>query len=80
MRGEGDAYASYGDRAQAFINKQIADSLDLLIGAFRPRLGMKTGIGPFGTAEEIDGFAKSEKPVALYFAGTRCPSRRHRGA
>src|SRR5262245_23509534 len=66
IRWETHARPEIGDRPQAIINRQIADSADLLIGVFWTRLGTETGVAPSGTAEEISRFVASGKPVALY--------------
>ena len=57
-----------GDRAQGVINNQMITSCDMAIGVFWTRLGSPTGASESGTAEEIDWFIKSNKPVMLYFS------------
>jgi len=70
---EKDSFASYGDPAQANLNRQIVDTSDMLIGLFRWRLGTRTGVAVSGTAEEIERFAGFKKPVALYFSTEPVP-------
>jgi Domain of unknown function (DUF4062) len=65
---ETNSYPMQGKRPQEIINDQILDSSDILIGIFWTRLGSPTGKAPSGTAEEIDEFISSNKPVMLYFS------------
>ncbi len=55
-------------RAQAVINKQIADSADILIGIFDSRIGTPTERHPSGTVEEIRNHASANKPAMVYFS------------
>lgn len=57
-----------GGRPQAIINEQIVKDADLLVGVFWTRIGTATGVAVSGTAEEIQQFVDSEKPVMLYFS------------
>lgn len=57
-----------GDRPQGIINKQLGAMSDVLVGTFWTRLGTKTGVAEWGTAEEIEEFRKAGKPVLLYFS------------
>jgi hypothetical protein len=59
-----------GDRAQDFINKQILENSDLLIGIFWTRVGTPTGDSISGSVEEIEQHVKSGKPAMLYFSNT----------
>jgi nucleoside 2-deoxyribosyltransferase len=55
-----------GDHPQSILNRQLVDRCDLLVAVFRTRLGTPTPHGPSGTAEEIERFIASRKPVLLY--------------
>jgi hypothetical protein len=68
VRWERDATPEMGDRPQAIINRQLVEAADLLIGIFWTRLGTPTSEAESGTAEEIELFIKSGKPVLLYFS------------
>ena len=57
-----------GDRAQGVINNQVVSSCDMAIGVFWTRLGSPTGVSESGTAEEIEWFISSRKPVMVYFS------------
>ena len=57
-----------GDRPQAIINEQLVKDCDLLVGVFWTRIGTNTGVSVSGTAEEIEQFVNSNKPVMLYFS------------
>ena len=59
---------AFGDRPQEVINQQLVESCDLVIGAFWTKLGTPTGNAESGTAEEIEQFRSSGKPVLLYFS------------
>jgi hypothetical protein len=59
-----------GDRAQGIINDQVVKDCDLLVGLFWTRIGTHTGVAVSGTAEEIEQFVTSGKPVMLYFSQT----------
>lgn len=59
---------AFGDRPQEIVNQQIVENCDLVIGAFWTRLGTPTGKAESGTAEEIEQFRSSGKPVLLYFS------------
>jgi hypothetical protein len=61
-------------RPQSILNRQLADSCDILIGTFKTRLGTPTGVAEPGTVEEREIFVKAGKPVLLYFS--LVPSRR----
>lgn len=49
-------------------NLQIAKDCDILIGAFRTRIGTNTGFAESRTMEEIREFQKAGKPVMLYLS------------
>ena len=57
-----------GGRPQQIINDQIVKDADLLVGVFWTRIGTKTEMAESGTAEEIQQFVDSGKPVMLYFS------------
>lgn len=57
-----------GGRPQAILNEQIVKDADLLVGVFWTRMGTATGMAVSGTAEEIQQFVDSDKPVMLYFS------------
>lgn len=59
-----------GDRPQGIINDQVVKDCDLLVGLFWTRIGTQTGVSISGTAEEIEQFIDSNKPVMLYFSQT----------
>src|SRR5690554_5440653 len=59
-----------GGRAQDFINKQILENSDLLIGIFWTRVGTPTGDSISGSVEEIENHVKSGRPAMLYFSNT----------
>ncbi|HEY6873252.1 MAG TPA: OST-HTH/LOTUS domain-containing protein [Geobacteraceae bacterium] len=59
-----------GDRPQGVINNQVVKDCDLLVGLFWTRIGTHTGVAVSGTAEEIEQFVASGKPVMLYFSQT----------
>lgn len=57
-----------GGRPQSIINEQLVKDCDLLVGVFWTRIGTSTGVSVSGTAEEIEQFVDSKKPVMLYFS------------
>ncbi|MGY6546278.1 DUF4062 domain-containing protein [Arthrospiribacter ruber] len=59
-----------GGRAQEFINKQVLENSDLLIGIFWTRIGSSTGDSVSGSVEEIEKHVESGKPAMLYFSNT----------
>ncbi len=59
-----------GARAQEFINKQVLENSDLLIGIFWTRIGSPTGESISGSVEEIEKHVESGKPAMLYFSNT----------
>jgi hypothetical protein len=68
VRWETHAVPEYGDRAQAILNRRLVADCDILIGAFWTRVGTHTGAFESGTVEEIEQFAKAQKPALLYFS------------
>jgi hypothetical protein len=73
VRWETHSDPAMGGRPQAIINKQLLDRCDILIGVFWTRLGSPTGVAESGTAEEIDAFLASQRPVLLYFSDSPIP-------
>ena len=68
VRWETHSTPAMGDRPQAILNKQIVRSCNILIGAFWTRIVTHTGVAESGTAEEIEEFRNSGKPILLYFS------------
>lgn len=64
---ETDSVPEWGDHPQSILNRQLVDSSDVLLGIFWTRLGTATPDSTSGTVEEIERFAKTGKPVMLYF-------------
>lgn len=62
-----DSVPEWGDHPQSILNRQLVDTSDVLLGIFWTRLGTATPESASGTVEEIERFAKSGKPVMLYF-------------
>lgn len=58
-----------GARPQDILNRQIADSCDLLIGVFWTRIGTATGEYASGSVEEIENHMRAGRPTMLYFSG-----------
>lgn len=67
---ENNSSPEMGKRAQDFINKQILEDSDLLIGIFWTRIGSPTGDSISGSVEEIEKHVDSNKPAMLYFSNT----------
>jgi Domain of unknown function (DUF4062) len=63
----------YGKHPQAFVNKQILNDADILIGIFGLRLGTSTPDFKSGTVEEITLHANAQKVVKLYFSLAHLP-------
>ncbi len=59
---------SYDVRPQEAINKQLVDSVDLVIGLFWAKIGSDTGTEISGTIEEIKRAASNGKDVMIYFS------------
>lgn len=66
VRWESDSVPELGDHPQVILNRQLVDRCDLLVAVFRDRFGTPTPSGLSGTAEKIERFTKSGKPVLLY--------------
>jgi hypothetical protein len=64
---ETDSTPEWGDEPQSVLNRQLVDNSDVLLGIFWTRLGTITSESSSGTVEEIERFAKANKPVMLYF-------------
>lgn len=62
-----DAYPTTGDSPQGIINKQIADSSDIILACFWTRFGSPTEGYGSGTEEEIERARTSGRQVFLYF-------------
>jgi hypothetical protein len=67
MGWETDSVPEWGNHPQSILNRQLVDRSDLLLGIFWTRLGTATPGSASGTVEEIETFAKTGKPVMLYF-------------
>ena len=68
IRWEFHSTPTYDVRPQEAINKQIVDSVDLVIGLFWSKIGTHTGLEPSGTIEEIKRAASNGKDVMIYFS------------
>lgn len=79
IRWESHTYPASGDRPQAIINRQMVESGDILIAIFGYKLGTPTGAAQSGTIEEIEGFRRAGKYVALYFSTANVPRSADRG-
>lgn len=73
LRWELDAVPLVQGPPQDVINREIVDRADLLLSVFGPRLGTPTKSAASGTAEEIERFRSSGKPVLLYFSEKTIP-------
>jgi len=62
------AYPETGKRAQALINRQFADSADVVLAIFWRRFGSPTGKAASGTVEEIERAQRRRKKVMVYFS------------
>jgi DNA-binding transcriptional ArsR family regulator len=69
VRWETHAVPEAGSDPQSILNRQLVARCDLLVAVFGGRLGTATPRAPSGTAEEIDEFIRSGKPVLLYVVG-----------
>lgn len=68
LRWETDTRPALGLPPQLWINSQIVDHADVVIGVFWTRLGTPTSDAVSGTVEEIDRAGVAGKPVMLYFS------------
>jgi hypothetical protein len=57
-----------GDHPQSILNRQIANSCDLLIGVFWTRIGTATDNYASGSVEEIERHMKAGRPTMLFFS------------
>lgn len=63
-----------GISAQEYINEEILDKCDILIGIFWTKLGSPTQIAPSGTVEEIYRHLSERKLAMLYFSTKEIPN------
>jgi hypothetical protein len=73
VRWETHTTPQFGAHPQVFVNKQILEGADILIGIFGLRLGTPTTAYPSGTVEEISIHAARQKTVKLYFSEAPLP-------
>jgi DNA-binding MarR family transcriptional regulator len=66
VRWETHAVPEAGADPQSILNRQLVARCDLLVAVFGGRLGTATPRAPSGTAEEIEEFLQSGKPVMLH--------------
>lgn len=59
------AAAEFGDSAQAILNRQIVDNVDMALAIFWQRLGTPTDSAESGTADEIVRLHDAGKPVSI---------------
>ena len=57
-----------GEHPQDILNKQIAETSDLLVGVFWARVGTATRDYVSGTVEEIHNHVEAGRPAMLYFS------------
>lgn len=57
-----------GGHPQQLIDRQLAETADVLIGVFWTRLGTPTPGAESGTVHEVASFYEADKPVLLYFS------------
>jgi hypothetical protein len=62
------AHPEVGKRPQALINRQFADSADIVLAIFWKRFGTPTGRASSGTVEEIERAMRRGKKVMVYFS------------
>lgn len=65
---EEEARPEFGDSPQNIINRQLTDKADILIALFWTRLGTPTNSAESGTAEEVERFLSTRRPVLAYFS------------
>lgn len=63
-----------GKSAQEYINEEVLDKCDILIGIFWTKLGSPTKIAKSGTVEEIQRHISERKLAMLYFSTKEIPS------
>lgn len=62
-----------GKSAQEYINEEVLDKCDILIGIFWTKLGSPTKIAKSGTVEEIQRHISERKLAMLYFSTKEIP-------
>ncbi|MDE6946367.1 MAG: DUF4062 domain-containing protein [Anaeroplasmataceae bacterium] len=63
-----------GKSAQEYINEEVLDKCDILIGIFWTKLGIPTKIAKSGTVEEIQRHISEHKLAMLYFSTKEIPN------
>lgn len=63
-----------GKTAQEYINEEVLDKCDILIGIFWTKLGSPTKIAKSGTVEEIQRHLGERKLAMLYFSTKEIPN------
>lgn len=63
-----------GKTAQEYINEDVLDKCDILIGVFWTKIGTPTQIAQSGTIEEIQRHLSERKMAMLYFSTQDIPS------
>jgi len=63
-----------GKSAQEYINEEVLDKCDILIGIFWAKLGIPTKIAKSGTVEEIQRHISEHKLAMLYFSTKEIPN------
>lgn len=63
-----------GKSAQEYINEEVLDKCDILIGIFWTKLGSPTKIAKSGTVEEIQRHIGERKLAMIYFSTKEIPS------
>lgn len=63
-----------GRTAQEYINEEVLDKCDILIGIFWTKLGSPTKIAKSGTVEEIQRHVSERKLAMLYFSTREIPN------
>lgn len=63
-----------GKTVQEYINEEVLDKCDILIGIFWTKLGSPTKIAKSGTVEEIQRHLSERKLAMLYFSKQEIPS------
>lgn len=69
-----DAAPETGKPAQEYINEEILDDCDILIGIFWTRIGKSTKNFESGTVEEIHNHVSERKLTMLYFSTKEIPA------
>lgn len=63
-----------GRSAQEYINEEVLDKCDILIGIFGTKIGSPTKIAKSGTIEEIQRHLSERKMAMLYFSKKGIPN------